>query len=258
MLTASLGVRMLAGWGSREPDGARLAGGDRGGLRAGAGMLGGARDSSRPGGGGDHVVVNVVQRCAHHHGDDLQHDAPPRADDGGGGAPAAGAAGRRPRRAVARDRGPHAAAVRIGAALTGPSERKENVDKGFGGGLACRVHTFGGRNVMNTLKLVGGGLIALAASSVAVAPVTPAQKCQDAIAVAAQKYFDARVQGPGQVPRRASRDRDTRPTARPIPTVTGAIATAETEADDEDHRRSAPAPGGPDRSRPRLQGRARR
>ena len=52
------------------------------------------------------------------------------------------------------------------------------------------VHTFGG-DVMNTLKLVGGGLIALVASSVAVAAVTPAQKCQDAIVVAAQKYFDS-------------------------------------------------------------------
>ena len=72
---------MLAGWGWREPDRARLAGGDRGRLHAGAGMLAGARDTSRPGGGGDHVVVDVVQRCAHHHGDDLQHDAPARADD---------------------------------------------------------------------------------------------------------------------------------------------------------------------------------
>ena len=87
-------------------------------------MLGGARDSSRPGGGGDHVVVNVVQRCADHHGDDLQYDAPP--------APTTAEDARRllERQGVdpaelSREIGDGCGSGSDRAALTGPSERKE-------------------------------------------------------------------------------------------------------------------------------------
>ena len=80
---------------------------------------------------------------------------------------------------------------------------------------------------MNTLKLVGGGLIALAASSVAAAAVTPAQKCQDAIVVAAQKYFDS-------VYKAQAKCRDQRAVSglpadcSTDPKVTGAVTKAET------------------------------
>jgi alkaline phosphatase D len=82
---------------------------------------------------------------------------------------------------------------------------------------------------MRTHSIVAGSLAALlASSSLATAGLTPAQKCQDAIASAAQKYFDA-------VYKAEAKCRDGRAaTGTPAdcsvdPAVTGAIATAETK-----------------------------
>ena len=57
---------------------------------------------------------------------------------------------------------------------------------------------------MNTLKLVGGSLVALLGGVVARdrRRLTPAQKCQDAIAVGGTEVLRLGVQGAGQVPRR--------------------------------------------------------
>jgi alkaline phosphatase/alkaline phosphatase D len=81
---------------------------------------------------------------------------------------------------------------------------------------------------MNTLKLVGGSLVALAAvSSIAVAAVTPAQKCQDTVVKGGQKYFDS-------VYKAQAKCRDGRAvTGLPAdcsvdPKVTTAVAKAET------------------------------
>ncbi len=82
---------------------------------------------------------------------------------------------------------------------------------------------------MQSIRIVGGSIAALVASaSLAIGGLTPAQKCQDAIATSAQKYFDGRYKALAKC-HDARAGSGTPADCATDPTVVAAIASAETK-----------------------------